>query len=124
MVKKTQANPPMSLPNMRHKDTNPTGRVPTPAMSPVSGSRTPMNRDGAPRHTDTPRAGAVPAADGPKSTKHRPPEGRGSAIMHQDTAPAGRVPNHKAEHNDAGMIRAMHEHADREHPVKGPGSGY
>lgn len=33
-------------------------------------------------------------------------------------AKLGEKPNHKAEHNDNGMIKAMHEHADKEHPVK------
>lgn len=27
--------------------------------------------------------------------------------------------DHKAEHNDNGMIKAMHAHADKVHPVKG-----
>lgn len=46
-----------------------------------------------------PEMGKTPTAD-PNST--------------QRSVPA----NHKAEHNDNGMLKAMSAHADREHPVK------
>lgn len=59
--------------------------------------------------------GAQPELKGGAKASHRGQEHRVSEGMH--TKPSGAV-DHKAEHNDNGMIRAMHKHADSVHPVK------
>lgn len=39
-----------------------------------------------------------------------------AGIKAKARADLGDKPDHKAEHNDSGMIRAMHDHADKIHP--------